>query len=102
LVACYQASTALDADVRDAMLQIADDETGHAELSWRVAQWLEPQLTEDQQVAVEAARLAAFKQLEGELSAGLSAPARELIGMPDELVSTALLHQLGSALAMQA
>lgn len=102
LVACYQASAASDPSVRAAMEQIADDETRHAELSWRVAQWLEPQLSEPQQLAVTAARRAAFDQLEGELHDVLSPSARALIGLPDSHVSASLLRQLGTALAIQA
>jgi hypothetical protein len=103
LVAWYQAETALDPMVKNAMAQIAEDETRHADLSWRVAQWLEPQLSEHERARIDTARRDAFSALRDELSAaGLSAAASALIGLPDQNGSVALLNQLGSALSLSA
>jgi hypothetical protein len=103
LVAWYQAETALDPMVKNAMAQIAEDETRHADLSWRVAQWLEPQLSERERARIDTARSDAFNALRDELSAaGLSAAAAALIGLPDQNGSVALLNQLGTALSLSA
>jgi hypothetical protein len=103
LVAWRQAETALDPIVREVMQRIAEDETRHAELSWRVAAWLEPQLTEAEQTAVLAARHAAFSKLRVELAqAQLSPAASALIGLPHDADGVALLDQLGSALSLYA
>jgi len=103
LVAWYQAETAIDPMVKNAMAQIAEDETRHADLSWRVARWLEPQLSEHERARIDTARSVAFGALRDELSAaGLSATASALIGLPDQNGSVALLNQLGSALSLSA
>jgi rubrerythrin len=103
LVAWRQAESALDPVVREVMQRIAEDETRHAELSWRVAEWLEPQLTEAEQTAVLTARHAAFASLRVELGAAqLSPAASALIGLPHDADGIALLDQLGAALAMSA
>jgi len=103
LVAWHQAQSALDPLVRQVMAQIAEDETRHAELSWRVAAWLEPQLTELERRQVSAAREIAFGTLRDDLSAAsLSPAASALIGLPAENSAIALLDQLGSALSLHA
>jgi hypothetical protein len=100
LVAWYQAETATDPMVKSAMAQIAEDETRHAELSWRVAEWLEPQLTESQRARIATARREAFTSLQGELAKqGLSEAAAARIGLPDQDRSLALLTQMSTAFA---
>jgi hypothetical protein len=103
LVAWYQAETATDSMVKNAMAQIAEDETRHADLSWRVAQWLEPQLSDSERAHIDRARNGAFAALREELSAaGLSEASCALIGLPDQKGSVALLNQLGTALSLNA
>jgi hypothetical protein len=103
LVAWYQAETATDPMVKSAMAQIAEDETRHAELSWRVAEWLEPQLTESERARIAEARRTALVSLQGELAKqGLSEAAAARIGLPDPERGMALLNQLGSAFALSA
>jgi hypothetical protein len=103
LVACYQAQSALDPMVRAAMVRIAEDETRHSQLAWRVAMWLEPKLTAEQQLAVRAARYAAFAELRSTLAEDtLSWPARKLAGLPDADVAMGLIDQLGAALSLYA
>ncbi len=53
--------------VRDAMRRIADDETTHASLSWDVAAWLEPCLTEAERQQLEIVRSGALRDLSGAL-----------------------------------
>jgi hypothetical protein len=102
LLACYQAQAARDPHVRAAMTQIADDETRHAQLSWQIAAWLEPQLSDEERAAVALARRAAYQQLSGELGPRLTPAAMRLVGLPDEATSLALLHQLNVALELSA
>jgi rubrerythrin len=59
LLAWQQAATALDPEVARVMRGIAADETRHAELSWAIAAWLEPQLSARERAAVDAARRSA-------------------------------------------
>src|SRR5690606_24966956 len=51
LVGLYQAQAAQDLALREAMADIAQDELRHAALSWRVAAWLETQLSAEKRVA---------------------------------------------------
>jgi hypothetical protein len=101
LVAFYQAEAATDAHVRAAMLQLAEDETRHAQLAWQVAQWLEPQLCATERDAIVRARRAAYDELQRELGSKLSHAARTLLGLPDETVALALLLQLDAALSLR-
>lgn len=102
LLACYQAHAARDPHVRAAMTQIAEDETRHAQLSWQIAAWLEPRLSEAERAAVSLARRAAYAQLSRTLAPRLSADALHVVGLPDEAVSAGLLTQLGAALSLRA
>jgi hypothetical protein len=89
--------------VKSAMAQIAEDETRHAELSWRVAEWLEPQLTERQRACIAKARREAFISLRSEIAnQGLSELAAARIGLPDQSRSLALLNQMSTAFALPA
>jgi len=63
LLALHQAEHAPDRDLRRAMRAIAPDEVRHAELSWQLASWIEPRLSEDDRARVEAARNATFAEL---------------------------------------
>ena len=56
LLAIWQAEHAGDADVRDAMGEIAPDETRHAALAWKVAAWADALLSEDARARVRRAR----------------------------------------------
>lgn len=103
LVAWYQAEAASDPMVKSAMAQIAEDETRHAELSWRVAEWLEPQLSAEQRARIDASRKEALVTLREELATqGLSEAAAARIGLPDSKGGIALLDQLGSVLSLDA
>lgn len=100
LLAHYQAQAALDPHVRQAMQQIADDETRHAELSWHVARWLEPQLTHAERQCLAAARTAELAQLFTDLDAGLPAHDARAIGLPAPDVAARMLERLGAALGL--
>lgn len=96
-VVTWRATHAGDADVRAAMTVIARDERSHAELSWRIAEWLEPRLTEEQRVVVREARVAAI----AELRAVALDPADEvaaIAGVPRAAHVRAMLAELERAL----
>jgi hypothetical protein len=101
LIAWHQAAFARDPSVAAIMRGIAADETRHAELSWKIAQWLEPQLSEGERRLLAAAREQAVRQLECEIRADtLPAPAREQIGMPTQAVQRALTDRMAATLGL--
>jgi hypothetical protein len=102
LVAWHQAESALDPEVRAVMTHIAEDETRHAQLSWRIAEWLEPQLDAAQRAALSEARAAAFYELRSALGAAPCAATRRVLGLPAPEIEVALLDQLGAALVLHA
>jgi rubrerythrin len=99
LLATYQAETAEDARVRALLMQIAEDETRHAALSWQLMAWLAPQLSEAEREAVHAEQGRARARLASEAEHGLSEAARRTLGMPTPKVWHALLAQMDAALA---
>jgi hypothetical protein len=100
LVALHQAGTALDPEVRRALAVIAEDESRHAQLSWRVAAWLESQLSPDEQRLLAAARQAALAQLLREIDCELSPVACATIGWPAPELAVQLITRLGNALGI--
>ncbi|WP_338270350.1 hypothetical protein [Corallococcus caeni] len=64
LVAGWQARTARDAQVREALSRIAEDELRHAELSWAVEAWATERLAPDARQRLHEARRDAFHDLE--------------------------------------
>ena len=99
LVAQCQAITASDAQIRVALAAIADEETGHADLAWQVARWLEPQLTPAQREAVNAARAEAFARLALAPQRELARDERAAIGYPEPAAAHALAIALARSLA---
>ncbi len=99
LVAHYQANAADSAEVRDAMRAIAEDETAHASLSWDVAAWLEPRLSEEERQQLDRARAEALDELAVSMT---REPGPELIasvGLPPARAARQLLAALASTLA---
>jgi len=99
LVAHYQASAAESAEVRDAMRRIAEDETSHASLSWDVAAWLEPRLSDAEREQLHAARLRALRELSVSLQRGPSRELQGAAGLPGSLEAEQLLAALTRTLA---
>lgn len=99
VLAHVQAQTATDPVVRRVMTHIAVDETQHAVLSWRLAEWLHPQLSADERGEVASAQERALAQLTRELGTGLPTAARELIGYPSPRVCQQLVLQLRATMA---
>ncbi|MDY7229380.1 hypothetical protein [Hyalangium rubrum] len=64
VVAAWQARHAQDAQVREELGRIAEDELRHAELAWAVDAWAAEQLTPAERQRVRTARIEAFHELE--------------------------------------
>lgn len=98
LVATYQALRASDPLARETLAQIAADETRHAELSWRLFRFIDPQLSETERDQVRAAQLAVVAELGQSLERELPPREAALIGLPDAPTARALLSELTRAL----
>jgi hypothetical protein len=94
LVAHWQTSAAGDPRVRDAMRDIADEETAHATLSWRLAAWFETRLDGDARRRVRAGRERAVEALARDARNPWSARCERALGLPSPAVSGALLDGL--------
>ena len=92
-VAHYQASRAADPGVRTAMECIAHDESEHAELSWRVAAWLDTQLDAPARSRVLAGRHAVAASLWRHAADPADASTAAIVGMPS---AAAGRHMLGA------
>ena len=82
LVAHHQAAHASDAQVREAMVAIAEDETRHAELSWATHEWLWSGLDDAEREAVRAAQRDAVATLRQQLAAPVSPTVNTVTGLP--------------------
>lgn len=95
LLAHRQATCAADPRVRDVMRVIAEDETRHATLSWRIAEVLDARLSPAARARVAEARREAIEALRGECAAGAEDPA---LGLPGSSEALALLDGLNGSL----
>ncbi|HET8938155.1 MAG TPA: ferritin-like domain-containing protein [Polyangiales bacterium] len=103
LVGQHQALLALDPAVADVMRVIAADEMRHAELAWRVAAWLDPQLSAGHQLQLAAAKRQALTDLlvsarHSELPVG----AARLIGLPSRAAAEQLVVSLSELVLLDA
>jgi hypothetical protein len=94
LVAHYQAETASDPEIAEAMATIAADETAHAELSLDLARWYAAQLGSDERAFLGEALRTEFAALEDELACNPASAVQDLAGMPDAATARHLLRQL--------
>ena len=99
LIVSHQALAAEDEAVRFTMASIARDEASHAEFSWALARWLEPQLSAGERALIDAARRDALERLTAlDDSAGLAAQERAAAGLPEPAVARTLAEQLRDGL----
>jgi hypothetical protein len=98
LVGTFQAQRASAPDVAAALLEIAADERRHATLSWRVAAWLDTQLSAAERARVAAAHRSAIDALREEEAWPKSARVAQVAGLPDPATALALLEELDEAL----
>jgi hypothetical protein len=95
VLAMYQSANAPDPKVRCAIRAIAEDESAHAELSWRVARCIEARLTAEERLRIESARAEAFDELEREAEL----PLWRESGLPHPTAARALVRELRRAVA---
>ncbi len=99
LLAHFQALASEDAEVRDAMAVIADDETRHAALAWAVAAWADPRLDDRARERVAQARGAAVEQLKAALrSYSAPPPLATTAGLPAPSAALRMVEVLDNAL----
>lgn len=98
LVATYQAATAKDWHVREAMSRIAQDETRHAALSWEIAAWIERRLSPDERARLREAQETALLNLAGDAAREPSSPFATELGLPTSAVAQRLAEELSKRL----
>jgi hypothetical protein len=98
LLATYQAECAQDGRVQRVMAQIAEDETRHAMLSWKLKAWLSSLLSDSEQEQVVDAAIAAQAELASELEVEQSESLRRALGLPSADVALGLFKRLSRAL----
>ncbi|RKI47370.1 ferritin-like domain-containing protein [Corallococcus sp. AB004] len=94
LLAHHQALHAEDAEIREAMARIAEDETRHAGLSWDIDAWAAPRLSDAERSALREARRQALAVLRAEMAVPLDAQLTAEAGLPSPAVALALLDSL--------
>ncbi|WP_224372177.1 ferritin-like domain-containing protein [Hyalangium versicolor] len=94
LVAHYQALHARDADVREAMTRIAEDETRHAELSWAIDRWAREQLSAAERATLREAQREAVATLREEVALPLDAMLATEAGLPAPEIAASLVATL--------
>jgi hypothetical protein len=98
LVATHQAMAARDEEVRRAMIEIAEDETRHAALSWQIAGWAEPRLSPAERATVDGARRDAVSALRIESRIGPADDVASMAGMPSATGASEMVDTLASEL----
>jgi hypothetical protein len=94
LLGLHQARYAKDASVRAVMRVIADDETGHAQFSVELHDWLWPQLSAEQQRLVALARLQAVARFRRAACDGNPQLIVDRLGVPEPRLALALFDEL--------
>lgn len=98
LLAHHQALHAEDAEIREAMVRIAEDETRHAGLSWDIDAWATPRLSEEERAGLREARRQALAVLRAEMAVPLDPELTADAGLPSPAVAAALLDSLEQSL----
>ncbi|ADO69921.1 ferritin-like domain-containing protein [Stigmatella aurantiaca] len=94
LVAHHQAANARDEGIRQAMTQIAADETRHAGLSWAIDRWIQAQLPDAERARLREARAQAVAALREEIAHPQEAVLIEEAGLPAPEVASAMMDSL--------
>ena len=93
-VAKHQATSASHPRVRECMASIALDECRHAELSFRIAAWLESQLGSAELAALRVAAREAIAELRSEVCVAPSTSVQLIAGMPNAPSASRMLDVL--------
>jgi hypothetical protein len=98
LLASHQARAATSPRVRETFSRIAQDETRHAALAWRVASWLDARLDRDARMRVRTARRNAAEQLVRSARAEARHDWAARAGLPSPCGAAQMAERLGDAL----
>ena len=98
VVGAHQAERASDPAIAEAMQVVAEEEIRHAELSWALAGWLEPRLSDEERARIEAAKREAIAALREEAARPMDPSLVELAGWPAPAVAVAMVDRLGADL----
>jgi hypothetical protein len=93
-VAHWQALHAVDRRVARTLRGIAEDETRHAHLSWKVAAWAEGHLSEAARHRVARARAHALASLKEEIELPVADSLVRVAGLPPPPVARVILRRL--------
>ncbi|NBD12077.1 MULTISPECIES: ferritin-like domain-containing protein [Corallococcus] len=94
LVAHHQALHARDAEVREALVRIAEDETRHAGLSWDIDRWVRSRLSAPEREALREAQRHAVALLRAEVAMPVDAALVTEAGLPTPEAALAMLDTL--------
>lgn len=81
-VAAFQSARAEDQLLRSEMVQIAEDEMGHAALSWEIHAWALSALSESDRLLVSAAQRSSVRALGSALASDEPTAGRDVLGLP--------------------
>jgi hypothetical protein len=99
LVGLYQAEHATEADVRETMRRVAEDEVAHAAFSLELARYLDERLSADERAQVERAREEALEALVQQALEPHAMPWRDALGLPSAQTLLKLGRGFRAALA---
>lgn len=95
-VARTQAMSAADPDLRAQMMQIAEEETQHAELAFAIDDWLRDQLDDDDRRQLDVARDAAVRALTLQAAQPVHPALVTQLGIPSAAHATHLVQALAA------
>lgn len=98
LIACYQAENAQDPEIRSRLQAIAREETGHARLSFAVAEWADGVLDSEERAQVRAARTQAIAELSIEVSQSVPVSMQQAAGWPPVALMQAWVNEAQQSL----
>jgi hypothetical protein len=98
MIGTYQSLAAADPRLQSTMCGIAADETRHAGLSWKIAEWIEPLLTETQRRELVRARAEAVARLRAEMQAPVDEELMRAAGLPSPAQAVGLVDALAATL----
>jgi len=94
LLGTYQSISTPDTQVAEAMTMVSEDETFHAEVSWKIHDWIMPQLTEDERRRIDDAQREAVTKLREDVRSQPEAAIARFAGLPGPEQAVALVDRL--------
>jgi hypothetical protein len=100
LIAAWQAQHARDPRVRASMQRIARDEARHAALGWRIFDWANERLPDEDRLRVEQAMMLAVSDLEAAARTKPDGDVVRALGIPPASTASALATALFDGISM--